>query len=167
MSSSLRKRAEAWLAAAAVIVVLGGVIGRRALSGVAAPAPPPPQTADLDALSKYLAPLASPASTSSDMVEPPIGVQRDPFAAPVAEVVAAPARSDSAPVVVAPAAGTWTVNAVLITDSYRAAIINDALVTLGNKLSDGARLTAVERDHVVLMDAQGTKRIITVRDGNN
>jgi hypothetical protein len=166
MPSSPHKAAQAWLAAIAMAVLLTGVVGWRTLSAVSATAAPPPATSDLESLKKFLTPISDSTIPVSALGSPPL-ISHDPFGTTPAAVATFVATTADTTPVAKPVAGPWVVNAVMITGSYRAAIINDALVTLGNKLSDGTRLTAVERDHVVLTDTQGMKRIITVRDGNN
>jgi hypothetical protein len=167
MPSSPHKAVQAWLAAVAMAVLLTGVVGWRTLSAVSAAVAPPPATSDLVSLKKFLTPISDSTVAVSALGSPAL-ISHDPFgigATPATVATFVATRTDTTPSA-KPVAGPWVVNAVMITGTYRAAIINDALVTLGNKLSDGTRLTAVERDHVVLTDTQGTKRTITVRDGN-
>ncbi len=167
MPNNLPKRAQSWLVVGAVAVLATGALAWRSLSAATVAAPPVPQTAGLEQLSKYLKPAAdaAPASMAPDL---PVVVARDPFGSTTPAVAdAGPAEGEPSTRRNASTEDSWVVNAVLITGSYKAAIINDSLVTLGNKLYDGTRLTAVERDHIVLTDKQGTKRTITVRDGNN
>jgi hypothetical protein len=100
-----------------------------------------------------------------DASETHAALARDPFAsAPSQEPVRHADRLSIAPTVKREAVA-WNVSAILITDSRRVAVINGELMTLGASLPGGSRVTAIERDHVVLTDATGVRRTLNVSDG--
>jgi hypothetical protein len=104
-----------------------------------------PTAETLDSLSRYLVPVAA---------APPI----DEYAVylPAASIsrAEAPAMVAEAPVLEAAA---WRVSAILITDRRRLAIINDRPVRVGDRLENGARVAAIERDHVIIKGSRGTR----------
>jgi hypothetical protein len=153
-----------WTGVTLVVLAIIGVTAWRSLrASPRSVAPAASPVADLEPLIPYAAPPADTARIAA-LTPPAPGVSRDPFVseAPVAVAVQSgqpveqPRAQTNAP----------TLNAVLITQSRRAAVINDVLVELGSRLADGTRLTAVERDHVVLTDANGVRRTLTLSDGH-
>lgn len=134
----------------------------RQTPGFSAPTASP--VADIEPLLPYAAPAADTARVAALSPNTP-GVLRDPFApAPTLAVAVKVERPIERPHT---DADSLTLSAVLITPSRRAAVINDVLVDLGGRVSGGPRLTAVERDHVVLTDANGIRHILTLSDGNH
>jgi hypothetical protein len=94
-------------------------------------------------------------------------LRRDPFAG---QLVSHASDSQSA-VAEAPAAQhegpTWRVTTTLMSGTRRAALINDALIYVGDRLPDGSKLTTVERDHVVVTDQKGATHTVAVaKEGN-
>jgi hypothetical protein len=72
---------------------------------------------------------------------------------------------------VASQAGTSTVRssqpanrltAVLVADDRRVAVIDDAMVRVGDVLRDGARVTAIQRDRVFIVERNGRWRTLTL-----
>jgi hypothetical protein len=59
---------------------------------------------------------------------------------------------------------TWALTAILITDVRRVAVINEQLVAVGDALPGGGRVAAVERDHVVVITADGSRRQLNLPD---
>ena len=60
----------------------------------------------------------------------------------------------------------YHVTTTLMAGSRRAALINDQLIYVGERLPDGSRLTSVERDRVVVTDHNGTAHTVAVaREG--
>ena len=167
MPASPAERHSVWFAIAALAIVGFGVVEWRALRAPVTPAAAQqvaalPAGSDVaDVLSYLTADTVSPMPAAARASEP-IAVLRDPFGPSDAprSVLARNGRG-----IGSVRSSNWTVNAVLITPSYRAAIINDVLVQLGAALSDGSHLTAVERDHVVLTDAKGARRKIDIKEG--
>lgn len=113
------------------------------------------------ALAPYLGPVAgsTPAFAAADE-SGAVRRGRDPFMAAV------PQR---APRIAPPAAtrppepgGSWSVSAILITGERRVAVIDERVVAPGDTLDGGARVTAIERDHVVVRDGRGRVRQLTV-----
>lgn len=88
---------------------------------------------------------------------------RDPFA-PVT-----PAPGARRPTVVtrpiAPVAQRWVVSSILFLDSTRSAIVNDAWVSVGDRLAGGARVTEIGRKYVVMTDASGTRHVVPLKEG--
>lgn len=105
----------------------------------------PPQ---LESLALYLKPIA-PA--------PP---------APLVEPLAPPSYDDDPPAAApntgSPAKPGWTVSAILISDVRRVAVVNEELVTIGSRTAGGARIVAIEPDHVVLTEPGGARRVVRV-----
>jgi len=162
-------RQRAMFSAASVGLVVVAFIAWRSLraSAATATASSIPPTASLDGLTPYLAPM-------KDTIGGPIAqghaiiIARDPFGIPIAprlvqsstsrSTVSQPTKAESP---------RWIVTAVLITRSRPAAVINDALVYIGDKLPDGVRLTAVQSNRVTLTDAQGLSHIVAVQEANS
>jgi hypothetical protein len=96
-----------------------------------------------------------------------ITLSRDPFQSVVEP--AATGAGASARASVAPDTGrreqSVVVSAILISDSRRAAVINDVLVNVGGEVPGGGKLTSVEHDRVVVTDAKGIRRTITINTG--
>lgn len=145
-------RAEGWLlvVAAAVAVALVGA------STLWVPGPPRrmalPTASELVELERYLVPVT--ADETRVGVPPRVVIDGSPFRAPPVAVEAAPLspRPATAP------APRWTVTAIMIAGDRRVAIVNDRLVRPGHRFDDGARIEAVERDHVVLITPSGQRR---------
>lgn len=87
---------------------------------------------------------------------------------PFAKVSRAEARSAQAGgVYVGPSAPRWTVSTIMITENRRVAVVNGVLAGVGTILPGGARVLAIEPDHVVLAEAGGARREISVQGGSN
>jgi hypothetical protein len=87
----------------------------------------------------------------------------DPFAKVTrAEVRAMPVSGFSGP-----AAPRWVVSTIMITENRRVAVINGVLANTGTVLPGGARVLAIEPDHVVLAESNGARREISVQGGAN
>lgn len=71
----------------------------------------------------------------------------------VAEAAAAPE---------APA--SLAVSAILVANGRRVAVVNEAIVTIGDRLPGGARVSAIERDHVVVSAPDGSRRTLSILD---
>jgi hypothetical protein len=120
-----------------------------------------------DSISRYLAPV--PATALSTPATFFAGVAADPFraaSAPVATYAREVPVASTQPATSAPDAPrrTWALTAILITDARRVAVINEQLVGVGDTLPGGGRVTAVERDHVVVTTADGTRRQLNLPD---
>lgn len=135
------------------------IIGRPGVA-TAAVSPDTPSQVELDSLSRYLTPMADSLAASRDTVNA-AAFEGDPFEPPAPVHVAPAPRSAVAP---APAPD-WVLSAIFITASRRAAVVNDVLVNIGDRLPGGARVSAIERDHVVIIEPSGTQRRLTLREG--
>lgn len=70
---------------------------------------------------------------------------------------------DDEPAVAAgPAKPRWVVSAILLTDAQRMAVVNDSVVVVGSSLPGGARIMEIQSDRVVLQEAGGGRRIISL-----
>jgi hypothetical protein len=152
-----------WTAVVLVVLVIIAVTGWRSVGNTprtAAPTTSP--VADLEPLLPFAAPPADTARVAALSPRTP-AVFRDPFAAVPTLVAVQAGKADAQP---KPEPDSLTLSAVLITQSRRAAVINDVLIDLGGRVAGGPRLTVVERDHVVLTDANGARRTLTLSDGH-
>jgi hypothetical protein len=117
-------------------------------------------------LGDFLTPLADSGRPGTDSGIP-AGAIRDPFftrpIAPPPDPVAAPADSSAiGPDTSSRAERVWTVGAIM-PGKRKAAVINDALVYVGESLPGGWRLVAVDDSAVVLTDAKGARHRVMVR----
>ena len=169
------ERIERMLGVLAFAVVATGVYGWRSLrradaapgaggAGKAAPsAVPSPQL-------RQLIPFAVPISDSQLVVRAvgdSVPLLRDPFANQLPSRIA-DVRSVAEPRPSAAADSTqqWHVTATLISSVRRAAIINDVLTYVGDRIPGGGKLVSVESDRVVLTDARGTPHTVKAdKDG--
>jgi hypothetical protein len=148
-----------------VLAVLSGGVAALAIGVVdsaAKVATRPLPTADLEAVSAYLAPLPD-SSRLAGVGTGTMVVARDPFGS-TASAPLAPGGSMGTPP--RPAKGRsqqWVVSSILIEASRRSAIVNDAWVSVGDPLGGGARVTAIERKYVVVTDANGTRHTVPIR----
>ncbi|MFO7892106.1 MAG: hypothetical protein R6U63_00110 [Longimicrobiales bacterium] len=146
-------RLEGW------ILILAGLaaVGLVTASSVLLPEPPRrmtlPTAGELVALERYLTPVAVEAAGQVG-VPPTVVIDGNPFRGPQVQEVAAPAEGPRA----AEPAPRWTVTAIMVAGEQRVAIVNDRMVRPGDRLDDGARIAAVERDHVVLITPGGERR---------
>ena len=143
-------RAEGWLLIMAALVAIGLV----AASTLWVPEPPRqmalPTASDLVEMERYLTPVATDETRIG--VPPRVAVDGSPFGVPRAADPTQGQRPAAAP------APRWTVTAIMIAGERRIAIVNDRMVRPGDRLADGARIEAVERDHVVLITPSGQRR---------
>jgi hypothetical protein len=105
--------------------------------------------AQLESLALYLKPI--PPAPPAPLVEPflPPAYEDDEPPGP-------PGGTSS------PAKPGWTVSAILISDVRRVAVVNEELVTIGSRTAGGARIVAIEPDHVVLTEPGGARRVVRV-----
>jgi hypothetical protein len=123
-----------------------------------------PNAEELDSLRGYL-------MRSPPVVQPPSSQQQayalggaDPFA----KVSRAEVRSLGVGGGYAgPTTPRWVVSTIMITENRRVAVINGVLANAGTLLPGGARVLAIEPDHVVLAEAGGARREISVQGGAN
>lgn len=167
MATTPDKARQVWMVGMLVGLAAIAVVGERSLRPpprLGAPAGPQPVAA-LQPLVPFLA-LDSLRTINASATAAPVAVARDPFH-PIA-IDSPPARSTAAATdshVVTTPRQSLNVSAILISDSRRAAVIDDVIVNLGGELPGGGRLAAVERDHVVVIDAKGIRRTININSG--
>lgn len=161
------KNVHRWLAVGAVVVALLGLAGWRALTigdtrQVAPSVTPAPQLTQLLA---YAVPLPDTFSIASPMNDNSL-MGRDPFIG-----AQAPTRAAAVPAGAPRRPGNdgprWIVTATMITGTRRAAVINDVLIYMGDSVPGGGKLTAVERDRVVVTDPKGASHTVTVKEGES
>ncbi len=123
-----------------------------------------PSSRELDSLRGYVLrtqPVAQPPIPAAGM----LASGTDPFAN--VSVSEAPSYVGAS----APAAGPrpvrWIVSTIMITENRRVAVINGVLATAGSVLPGGARVLAIEPDHVVLAESGGARREVSVQGGAN
>jgi hypothetical protein len=151
------------LLAIAALTAIGGVVGFRSVNAAQVVAAKSQPLADLKSLAPFLGPLPDEASLAG-VVPGTMVVDRDPFEGSAAD----PRAMSGAGALVGPkAAGRqqWVVSSILFEDSRRSAIVNNKWVTVGDELGGGARLSAIERKHVVVTDAQGNRHVVPIQDG--
>jgi hypothetical protein len=156
-----------WLAVALFVSSLT-IVARRTIQGgreVGARAQP---IADLQSVSPYLIALSDTSGLAKSGGRPMV-VTRDPFA-PTG--IARSGNSSSRTPVdghlpIAAGGENWVVSTILFEGSKKSAIVNNAWVTIGDTLSGGSRLTAVERDHIVVTDAKGVRHKVPIQGGES
>jgi hypothetical protein len=149
--------------AATFFVVAFAIIGSRVIASTKLLQRATPQLTDVESLRPYLGPLGDSVavrnhSTSALTIHDPFNASNG-VAPTIAEPKAAgtPRRKS--------ARSPWVVTTVLLEGSRKSAIVNDKWVNLGDSLADGSRLTAVERDHVIVTDAKGVPHRISIQGG--
>jgi hypothetical protein len=149
----------------AVMAVALTAVALRSLTAASLVAEKALPASGVDGMGAYLAPLPD----SSRLAGASLGtmvVDRDPFGSATA---AAPSSSKRPGATTSrPTAGgnrQWVVSSILFEDSKRSAIVNNAWVTVGDPLGGGARITAIERKHVVVTDTNGTRHIVPIQGG--
>jgi hypothetical protein len=152
------------------VAVLAAVLGFAALgvvkSAMAVAAKPVP-AADVQTLTAFLGPLPD-SSSLAGVARGTMVVGRDPFAA-MGSLAGPQVRSAGGISSRPRTAGDqqWIVSSILFEDSRRSAIVNNAWVTVGDPLGGGARLTAIERKHVIVTDANGTRHVVPLQGGES
>lgn len=146
-------RLEGWILALAGLAAVGLVGAGTAL----VPEPPRqmalPTASELVELERYLTPVAI-EDVGRVGMPPRVDIDGNPFRGRTVPRTAAPEVGPRA----AEPQPRWTVTAIMIAGEERVAIVNDRLVRPGDRLDDGARIAAVERDHVVLITPGGERR---------
>jgi hypothetical protein len=153
------------LVALAILAMALAALALRTVNEAAAAVAKPLPTADLESLTAFLAPL--PDSTS--LADPGRGTMvgdRDPFASTTPAPGGAVSRA-GVPVSGPKTEGSqqWVVSSILFEESRRSAIVNDAWVSVGDPLGNGARVTAIERKYVIVTDANGNRHIVSIQGG--
>ena len=126
----------------------------------------PLPAADLDAISSFLSPLPAPSSGRTPVGNHDIVIERDPFLpAGVASSQVRAATGRGATPVKPTSKQPWVVSTIMIEGVRRSAIVNDEWVNVGDPLTGGSRLTAVEPDHIVVTDAKGIRHRVPIQGG--
>ena len=154
------------VAALVIPVVLAAAGGKWAVDATRSKmgsSAPLPTAEELEALRPYVSRTPPvPAKTASPAPEYTLG-GTDPFAKV--------SRNELRPIAVGgfsgPVAPRWVVSTIMITENRRVAVINNALASVGTVLPGGARVLAIEPDHVVLVESNGARREVSVQSGAN
>lgn len=165
MSNKPSDRHIVVVAAGGILTVALAAIALRSIASAAALVRVPVATGDLETLAAFTRPLPQAvdlaAASTGSMV-----VARDPFFPVRSPAVSIPANSVQRP---AETAGgrreAWVVTSILIEGTRRSALMNDAWVSVGDALGAGSRVTAIERDHVVVTDALGARHVLPIQRG--
>jgi len=110
-------------------------------------------------ISEFVAPIGF------DSMIPPIRtpVRIDPFDATDAERFDSPVASwPASPTVRTPSSGGRLLTAILVADDRRIAVIDDAVVGVGDVLPDGARVSAIQPNRVFVVDSKGRWHTLTL-----
>jgi hypothetical protein len=151
--------------AAIFFVVAFGIFANRIIASTKMLQRSSPPLSDLESLRPYLAPLADSATARADSAA--TAATRDPFGATNAGATIAAPAIGAKPGTRTNERTLWVVTTILLEGSRKSAIVNDVWVNLGDSLAGGSRLTAVERDHVVVTDAKGVRHKISIQGGES
>ena len=137
-------------------VLLAGAIAMAGTASVPALVEPPLSAAELDSLAVYLAP-SEPAPLLDEYgaflpAAEPLGI---PAAQPAEIAVGAIATPSAA----------RNVSAIVTGGARPLAIVDDASVSVGSVLPDGARVVSIHVDHLVVREADGTLRTLRLKAG--
>ena len=165
MANPATDRQRMLLIGIAVVSMVMAVLALQVIKGAGVVTARPLPAADVQNLTAFLGPL--PDSTRLAEVEPgTMVVDRDPFGF-VAAVTRGPVRGvgTSAPRPTSGVGQRWVVSSILFEESRRSAIVNNAWVGVGDPLGGGARVTAIERKHVIVTDANGIRHVVPIQGG--
>jgi hypothetical protein len=175
MPSPATDRQPLYLGAAAVAFAALAVFSVRMVDSASAVSEAPIPTIDVAGVTSDLRP-----SSDTGRLETPLPgamvVRRDPLAGRVAppsretkSINSSSSSSVTAPVPAAKPmavdATQWVVSSILFEATRRSAIVNNAWVTVGDPVGGGARLSGIERKHVVVTDPNGIQHIVPIRRG--
>jgi hypothetical protein len=147
--------------AATFFVVAFAILAVRIISSTKTLQRPVPPLSDVESLRPFLAPLADKGMVSADSAT--ATATRDPFGTPAPTATIVKSAISRRPAARAKARSPWIVTTILLEGSRKSAIVNDTWVNLGDSLADGSRLTAVERDHVIVTDAKGVRHTVSIQ----
>jgi hypothetical protein len=155
------------IAVLVVPIVAAAAGGKWAVDATRLPAMPSaslPTATELDSLRGYVTRKAPPqAPAKLELSSYAIGGS-DPFGK-VARSETPRYSADLGAQVRPPA--RWIVSTIMITDNRRVAVINGVLASPSTILPGGARVLAIEPDHVVIAESNGARREISVQNGAN
>lgn len=155
------------IAALVIPVIAAAAAGKWAVDATrmtAFPSASLPTAQELDSLRGYVRrtqPVAEAPKPAMGM----LAVGTDPFAK--VSTSETPSYVGSAAAVAGPRPVRWIVSTIMITENRRVAVINGVLATAGTVLPGGARVLAIEPDHVVLAESSGARREVSVQSGAN
>lgn len=121
-------------------------------------------SAQLAELMSFAKPLSE-SLAATPVIGPTVTLSGDPLGAGVAAQPVVQRMARASRIARRADAPAWDVSATLIAGARRAALINGVLVSVGDAVSAGVTLTAVERDRVVLTDQKGAAHTIAVKEG--
>jgi hypothetical protein len=152
------------LAGITAVTALAAFVTLRSIAAGQQLAGKPLASADLQSLAAYLAPLPDSSRLAQDGPITMV-VAHDPFLS-----AAAPAGSQSPTRAGAgtrskPSEGQWVVSSILLEGAKRSAIVNNVWVTVGDAVGSGAKVTAIEPDHVIVTDAKGVRHTVSIQGG--
>lgn len=165
MATPAGERQRLILLVAAVAVAALGVSGWRVVSGSRKVAARPLPVSDIQGMSSFLGPLSDTTSLAQGDAGTMV-VNRDPFLPPAGtgqNIRPSPPAAGPPKDVVTRG---WVVSSILFEDSRRSAIVDNQWVSVGDALGGGARVTAIERKHVVVTDANGVRHVVPIKGGN-
>jgi hypothetical protein len=96
-----------------------------------------------------------------------VALARDPFGATAVAQSSQISHSAEGADVAPRETESLHVTATMIGGARRAAVINDMLIYVGDRVPGGGKLTSVERDRVVVTDPKGTSHVVAVKEGEN
>lgn len=149
----------------AVILVVSALVAlaaeRIATSSRRATTPGALDVAAIGDISNYITPMRA------DSAVPRFrrNVRTDPFESrQVAPEPSDVASQAGVPTVRSSAANGRRLTAILVADERRVAVVDDAAVSVGSVLRDGARVAAIQPDRVFVVEKNGRWRTLTLTD---
>lgn len=107
--------------------------------------------------------FAVPVGSDSRLPQFGMNVRIDPFDSRQAGVDQSDIASQAGISTVPPSSGGGRrLTAILVADERRVAVIDDAMVSVGDVLRDGARVAAIQPDRVFVVDKNGRWRTLTL-----
>jgi len=164
MATAPTDQRRSLIVAATFFVVAFAILANRIIASTKLLQRSTPPLADLESLRPYLAPLADSATVRAESAV--TAAIRDPFGATSPAPIVTPGIG-ARQVTRTSRRTPWVVTTILLDGSRKSAIVNDTWVNLGDSLAGGSRLTAVERDHVVVTDAKGVRHTIALQGGES
>jgi hypothetical protein len=153
------------LAGIAAVAALAAFITLRSIKAAQDLAGKPLVGGDLQSLASYLTPLPDSGSLAQDRPITMV-VARDPFLLTgTAGASASRGRGNGAGSRSKAGEGQWVVSSILLEGARRSAIVNNVWVNVGDTVGSGAKVTAIEPDHIVVTDANGVRHTVSLQGG--
>jgi hypothetical protein len=147
-------------------LIVAGLAGLAALAAESVSRVPVNERAASEALPLELAELQRPDRSDSGAAAGETRLASDPLGA---------RKAVARPGTVAPRGGVPTVSpsgrrgrgltAILIAEDRSVAVIDDAVVLVGDRLPDGALITEIRSDRVSVVERNGRRRVLTLTSG--